>query len=83
MFVSALLLLALTAPPAEAPAAPPTQRVLVLDVEVVGTDAVDASAATRVMAAAAAEVHPPPLSDHSNGYIDTLVKPGNVLISFR
>lgn len=58
MFVSALLLLALTAPPAgaEPSAAPATQRVLVLDVEVVGTDAVDASAATRVMAAAAAEV---------------------------
>ena len=53
MFVSALLLLALAAPvAAEAPAA---QRLLVLDVEVVDTT-IDAQAATRVMAAAAAEV---------------------------
>jgi hypothetical protein len=55
VFISALFLVALAAPPAVS-TTPPAQRVLVLDVEVVGTDAVDAAAATRVMAAAAAEV---------------------------
>jgi hypothetical protein len=55
VFISALLFVALAAPPA-ASTTPPAQRILVLDVEVVGTNAVDAAAATRVMAAAAAEV---------------------------